>query len=256
MTEREQYPESNLCKVQYSCKNKKLIIFNGPPSSGKDEACKYITENANAVSSIVHITFKQKLTHLTQVIFGVTPEWWEPLYTESGKNIPRDELDGKSQRDALIFVSETIIKPTMGKEYFGKATIKDIVKALDNGHSAVISDGGFIEEMIAIDNEPRINKDDVLVVRCHREGYDFSGDSRSFVNAEDYGFDVIDIWNDGSLERYHSKLEYCFPVIMSDIVDYDAVGTPIYEPQATADFEAYLKYNEIKKSLILNHRSK
>lgn len=240
MTEIEQYPETALKVIQYKSRGKKLIIFNGPPSSGKDEACKYIVKTSNR--NVKHIMFKQKLVQLTQFIFGVTNEWWEPRYTEEGKNVKREELNGFSQREALIFVSETVIKPTLGNDYFGKATVKDIVTFLSEVDASVVSDCGFIEEIDVINNEPSIDKEDVLIVRCHRDGYDFSGDSRSYVDAESYGFDVVDLWNDGDLDRYHDKLGYCFPELLSEPVDWGMMGTPLYQAEATCSFEDYVKW--------------
>ena len=239
MTEYEQYPETPLNKIQSLSKGKKLIIFNGPPSSGKDEACKYIEKHSPR--TVKHIMFKQKLTELTQMIYGVNSEWWNERYTESGKNIPRPELNGLSQRNALIFVSETVIKPNLGNDYFGKATVKDIISFLKNIDTAVVSDCGFIEEIDVIDKEPAIAKEDVLIVRCHRDGYDFSGDSRSYVDAESYGFDVVDLWNDGDLNRYHNKLCYCFYELLSEPCDYDTVGNPIYHAN-TCSFDHFVEW--------------
>lgn len=236
-------PETNLTYIQAMSRNKKVIVFNGPPSSGKDAACEFLTSHKN----IVHITFKRKLIALTQTIFGVGEEWWDERYTTIGKNEPRVELGGRSQRDALIFVSEQVIKPNLGNDYFGRATLIDIAKEIDNNF-VVVSDCGFIEEIITLSESDLIDSEDIMIVRVHRSGYDFSKDSRSYVDAEKYGIVVVDIANDSTLEEYLNKISYCFPRLCSSIVDWDVFGTPIFQNECFYSFEAF---NEAMNSKVL-----
>ena len=112
--------------------------------------------------------------------------------------------------EAMIYVSEVICKPTFGEEYFGQVradSIQDTDKVIVDGSC------GFIEELLPLankyynyDNEI----DNILVVRVHRPGYDFKGDSRGYLKDEDLtqlGFNVVDIYNDGTEEEFLNKVK-------------------------------------------------
>ena len=141
----------------------KVVIFNGPPSSGKDEAAKFIERNAGFDTELV--AFKKKLTELTCMIHGVDPYLWAERYDDH-KEEPWDQLGGLSQRRALQIVSEDVIKPVYGNDYFGKATLKDIITLIENGMRVGISDCGFKEELQTL--LTYFKPEELLLVRTHR----------------------------------------------------------------------------------------
>jgi hypothetical protein len=152
----------------------KVIIFNGPPDSGKDIAAKeskshLIAHNVHAE----HHEFKGQLFKLTKVIYCISDELWDSWYTREGKEIPRPELNGLSCRGALIHTSEKVIKPIFGDEYFGEFAAKYDAPVV------VFSDGGFVSELY-----PLIEKhgfDNIAVVRIYRDGCNFNIDSRDYL---------------------------------------------------------------------------
>lgn len=179
--------------------SKKVIIYNAPPFSGKDEAAA-IQKNEPST----RLMFKEQLINLTALIHGLTRDEFDALYTRELKETPTPIFFGLSPRQALIKVSEEVIKPNYGKDYFGKALATQIEKS--ERDFIEVSDGGFIEEIAPIYDI--INPSDLMIVRIHRPGCNYAGDSRSYLKDEDLHPDthVFDLYNDGSLDEFHGKI--------------------------------------------------
>ncbi len=150
----------------------KLIILNGPPGCGKDTIARLF------VKQLMHteLRFKGELVRVALLIARISEVTWNERYNNRAlKEAPWDLLGGLTQRQYLIKVSEEWIKPVFGKGYFGKALANE---AAALGRDVVVSDGGFIEEVGAViagtDHE-------IHVVRLHRQGFTYEGDSRSYV---------------------------------------------------------------------------
>jgi len=156
-----------------------FLVFNGPPRSGKDQCCSIMRERMN----FSHVSFKEQLIKETINYYGVTHDWFMKTYNDilsDGtpiKEITKQELGGRSRRQALIHVSEDIYKPQYGKEYFGQKLSEN----LNVGSNYCCSDGGFTEEIIPLIN--KFGKKNVFVVQLFRDGSDFSNDSRRYLNA-------------------------------------------------------------------------
>jgi hypothetical protein len=150
------------------------VIFNGPPGSGKDEACHFLKTNYG----YKHLQMKAELFIDTAKHFNVTLEWFMNGYNDRTlKEFPRDELNGLSKRQALIHVSENVMKPKYGKDYYGRKTAEKI----DQVSSYCFSDGGFIEEILPVINT--VGQDKICLVQLYRTGCSFSSDSRNYING-------------------------------------------------------------------------
>lgn len=150
---------------------KTAIILNGMPNTGKDAV-------AN-MTDFVHLRFKSHLVKLALAISGVDPVEWEHRYDiRELKEAPWDQLPfNMSQRQFLIYVSEEVIKPKFGKDYFGKFIADKIDKAYDGVF--IFSDGGFVEEV-----EPLAKVvDHIYIVRLTRTGCSWGSDSRGYINS-------------------------------------------------------------------------
>lgn len=160
---------------------KKAILFNGPPSSGKDTVCNFLMSNFNCN----HTSFKKKLIEIALCVSNLSKKEWDSIYTRDLKEIPDKRLAGMSPRQFLIDISENFIKPKFGKNYFGIMAAKNLEHGIN-----VFSDSGFLEEIEPIIEE--IGKPNILVIRIQREGFDFSGDSRSYLpNIEGIRFEDV-----------------------------------------------------------------
>lgn len=99
---------------------------------------------------------------------------WELRY----KNHPEDAYGtclNLSIREAMIYISEVVMKPRFGDNYFGVAR----AKAIQEGEIAVDSSTGFVEELPPLIE--RLGQENILLIRVHREGATFEGDSRNYI---------------------------------------------------------------------------
>jgi hypothetical protein len=151
-----------------------IIIFNGPPGSGKDEAASYFKR-----CGFKHLSFKYVLFQETISFFGVDEKWFMDGYNDRAvKERPEELLEGMSRREAMIYVSEDITKPALGKDIFGVCVAREI----EDGKDYCISDGGFEEELLPLIN--RVGADNIVLVQLTREGCDYSSDSRRYFNGK------------------------------------------------------------------------
>ena len=175
--------------------NKQVVIFNAPPNAGKDFICNYLMENYFCNKA----EFKGKLRELVKTIYGLTGEQVEWLELRENKELPQEVLGGLSYREAMIDVSERLIKPHYGKDYFAKALLNELVEFTIN----VVSDGGFIEEVEYLAD----NCCDVYVIRIHSSECDFEGDSRAYL-PESAKWKVVDIVNNRDNQFIEDVLTY------------------------------------------------
>lgn len=195
-----------------------IIVFNGPPGTGKDEAC----SRFQSLHGYNHLSFKYELFKATISHFGVTKEWFMAGYNDrSTKERYETEL-GMSRREAMIHVSENVIKPQFGDDYFGKQAASQI----DPEKNYCFSDGGFVSELTPIIN--KVGAERLCIVQLTREGCDFSSDSRRYFDGEMVEQFIIEkettvskshilphkfpirtyrIHNNGNIEQFRSALD-------------------------------------------------
>lgn len=170
-----------------------VVLISGPPGSGKDTLAGFGELHGNLLHmtgemqygsrKVQVIEFKEVLFKLVREHYGVECDQWNDMYRRESKELPNACLGGISPRAAMIHVSQTIIKPKHGKDYFAKCLsheAMDQVKA--NPHLSfvfVVPDCGFQEEVETL--KAAFGAVNVLLVRLHRDGCTFANDSRSYV---------------------------------------------------------------------------
>lgn len=148
-----------------------VVLFNGPPRSGKDTIVENLMSRYRDVSA--HLKLSKPLKQSLKTLFNLSDE--EADYLEQTKDVSSDLLYGLSWRQAQIWLSEEVMKPRFGKDIFGKLLIKD----LDYSKKFIfISDSGFLEEAEAIIRE--VGAKNVIKISLWREGCSFRGDSRRY----------------------------------------------------------------------------
>lgn len=150
-----------------------IILFNGPPGAGKDAAADHFK-----AKGFKHLSFKYQLFKETIKYFDVEEDWFMDGYKNREiKEMATSLLGGFSRREAMIHVSEKVIKPRKGLDYFGKLVADEI-----NIHNDYcISDGGFIDELIPVIN--RVGNENFVLVQLTRDGCDYSSDSRRYFDG-------------------------------------------------------------------------
>ena len=152
----------------------KIIILNAPPGAGKDTIGKLI--EYKAPTKIRVLSFKQPMFEIALAILGAKKygDFIVAYNDREQKEKPHDFLMGMTCRQFMIWISEDVIKPKFGNEYFGKR-FDEIAKESDV--PVICTDGGFPYEVIALIEAGH----EVKMCRLHRRGYSFKNDSRDYI---------------------------------------------------------------------------
>lgn len=203
--------------------SKKVILFNGAPNSGKDASASILKElfGFGAIHAFKDELYKATAKHydvdldqfVTMARDRILKETKSRILVENkGKTLLARIVSfvmnlfsnqGISPRQALIHVSEDLIKPVHGNDFFGKQLANTI--NLSKEEYFFIPDSGFIDEL-----RPLVEAGfEVHVVRIHRDGCTFQNDSRSYMTDEllaEFGLKGIDLYNNGTLEDLKQSL--------------------------------------------------
>ena len=183
----------------------KVILVNGPARSGKDTLAEFLTNGRftsdNSPYYFPHQTYPFKFA-------GVMHQLWKDIFLNiTEEDDFNDWVDGSrknethpflgcSYREAMIDFSENYIKPRYGINFFGRLTAEEIAqsqKFFKEDIVAVVSDSGFKEEAVSIIE--KFGAENVLLVKLYRDGYSFNGDSRNYIDLEEFGVKTVEIEN-------------------------------------------------------------
>lgn len=184
-----------------------VVIMNGPPSSGKDDAAQFLVNKIKSFNNnAVHKEVKENLFRAVKSAYGVPEDVWDELYQRENKELPSYYLvnNGRpiSPRQAMINMSEDVLKPLFGKTVFGKMAANSVVENAIN----VFSDGGFVEEAICLAD--RVGEVNTLIIQIERQGYTFEGDSRGYITLPNVK--CVRIVNNGTLDEFHANVWKAF----------------------------------------------
>ncbi len=162
---------------------RKIILFNGPPRSGKDTATDFAMKHLGKRG--IHYRFAAPLKDATHSLFGLkVPR----EYFDECKNTPSPLFLGLSPRQAYIWMSEEAVKPKFGKDFFAKVAVHSIAQRIIESKKTdgvvVISDCGFAEEVAALIEA--FGQENVALVHIKRPGTDFTNDSRSYIKIDGF----------------------------------------------------------------------
>lgn len=204
---------------------RKVILLNGPPGSGKDtiaEAMLKFWQYPDARPLVTsagfkmdlpnrpdrrRVSFKSKLIDIAVIIAKKVRRCdWDHRYTDRKlKEQPWNKLplikesgEHHSQRSWLIYVSEDIIKPTMGQSYLGDAALLEVLSIQEQ--VTIFSDSGFEGEILPFIEVPR-DEMDIFLIRLYRKGCTFEGDSRYYLRTRNRYNLTFDLHNNGTVEE-------------------------------------------------------
>lgn len=223
--------------------NKTIVIFNAPPNSGKDVSADYLHEY---FQSGQRLSFKEALYEDTAKHFNVDIKDLTDYHSDRElKEVPSSmfpkykkhplkqyffallfiigavfnnrylmSLGYYSSREALIHVSEDIMKPKYGQDYYGLKVLDKVSNSSERYSFA--SDGGFAFEILPLLDTGY----QVVVAQLERSGVTFEGDSRTLLNEDDFkdysNIKFTTITNNGSLdELYENIREFAFDLVLN-----------------------------------------
>ena len=197
-----------------------VIMFNGPPRSGKDSACEIIMEHFPEVH---YAYFKEVLYEETAKILGLNFTFWARVCQNNNlKDLPMLDLTpGKASglmtpRDILIYLAEKVLKPQHGVDFIARktaSTIVDLIKLQreQSNEAAVIvvPDLGFDYEIDTF--REMLPNAHVISVAVYRPGFTFEGDSRNYVKDPNHN-----IFNEFNLEEFnHTVLDLFKEIVLN-----------------------------------------
>jgi hypothetical protein len=171
--------------------DKKVIIFNGPPQSGKDTATIMASNFLAGKTSnggyqrmmIEHLKFADPLKAAAHQLFGIpySCNYYEKNFGNSWKDSPQIEFYGLKPRDVYIALSEDFAKKIGGVTFFGRIAARRI--GLDKVSNVFIfSDGGFVDEIVPVIST--VGVQNVIIIELYRDGTSFDGDSRNYIGDQ------------------------------------------------------------------------
>lgn len=162
---------------------RKVMLFNGPPRSGKSLA-------ADAVRSFVQINrawmyprvmdFAEPLKKAAHSLFCVFHPWdyYDSKEAAHLKSLASGDFLGLSPREAYIALSEEFLKPKFGNEVMGFLMRKKMIQERSTQFFS-IANSGFVDELRPIVD--LVGQRNIHIVEIHAAGKTFEGDSRSYI---------------------------------------------------------------------------
>lgn len=174
--------------------DKKVVILNAPPNSGKDYFVEQLKERGiHEIGGLEwhHQEMKSAPVEMVKLFYNLTDYGVEFLSSRENKEIPSSTLGLKSWREAVIHVSEDVVKPVLGKDVFGMVAAKKLKYGIN-----IFTDGGFEEEITPIVDE--VGEDNIIIIKIEREGSSFEGDSRNWLDIEGVSGVTVKNYDDDS----------------------------------------------------------
>jgi len=187
----------------------KIILLNGPKLSGKDTLADLIVKK----NDYTKMQFKDRLYDIGAKIAGIRLRHYIELCTDRvTKEVACEGLGYKSPRQHLIHVSEEVIKPLFGEDYFGEYLAEEIDCGYNYGWSGVVvSDSGFETELSSIISgmlDKCGTTYEIHVVRLYKNGCTFEGDSRDYLSDNEGFLQYHDITVvDGDIEGTYEYIQ-------------------------------------------------
>lgn len=198
--------------------NLPLFVFvNGPPESGKSTLCRLLAES---LPSVWRESFAEPIRAMILTTFF--PDQGPIDYSidlrdanvKAAQLLPLAGIEPSVQhgiimdltvRAAMINWSENYMKRFFGDEIFGKLAYRRCQEQAHFYDTFLFDDSGFVPEAQFIIDQ--VGAARCALIRLHREGTSFAGDSRGYIQLP---CQSIDLQNDGSPTDLLRQVEAVF----------------------------------------------
>lgn len=194
-----------------------FLFINGPAGSGKDTLAKLI---AAAEPGAYIESFAEPIRSMIYSVFF--PNDGPITYTHDLRDqkvkaspMPYPAFDAyyhtKEQkhytiRQEMIAFSEEYMKRRYGPMVFGKLLWDRVQEQAMFSKHFLIADSGFVPEAEYLIS--KVGPQNCALIRLHREGCTYSGDSRGYIELSDVT--AIDMQNNGSLDDLLQQVKVAF----------------------------------------------
>lgn len=168
-----------------------IILLNGPPRVGKDTIGAALSGLFSQDFHVVQRKISKILKEETHRHYHLVWEDGTPYtfnHYEDMKDTPLPEFDGRTPREAYIHLSEDIMKPSRGKDIFGRLILKELQQDEQDARTkgkrlmVILTDSGFMDEILPISDY--FGAKNLLLFQLYRIGTGFAGDSRSYLDPK------------------------------------------------------------------------
>jgi hypothetical protein len=180
----------------------KIFLINGPAGSGKDTAANELAEYFSGRVAKFATPLKDAAT---AIYCGNDRAVFDSFDTFEMKKVPHERFFGKTCREVQIAISEQFLKLIHDDNVFGNILAQKIEDKRDQNFPVFVSDSGFRPEAEVLVR--KFGPESIVLIRLHREGYTFEGDSRGYINLDDLGVKSFDVNNpEGDVKGFYSRL--------------------------------------------------
>jgi hypothetical protein len=181
----------------------KIFLLNAPPRAGKDTAANYLADYTGGKV----VKFAEPLKAAAAAIyFGGDRVAFDKYDSAELKDTPQAVFFGSTCRQVQIALSENLLKPLHGQTVFGEILAQTIKREAAKGvEFFFVSDSGFKPEAEVLIRE--FGAEQVTLIRAHRDGCTFQGDSREYINLDDRFVNSFDVENpSGSVDVFYERI--------------------------------------------------
>ena len=194
--------------------DKKIVLLNGPPRSGKDTVSNLLFEYFKKESvKVEQCKFAQPIKDFVRQFYFRGDQYLFDWYDNIEKDTAFPVLYGKTCREIQIAFAETFLKQLHGQEIFGHLAIKRL--SMSDNDIFIFSDCGFIEECIPLLDS--FKKENIYLIKLYRENCSFSNDSRNYIKDDCFSCSNLDfIYNNGTLkdlEKYTLEIPFLSSIL-------------------------------------------
>ncbi len=161
----------------------KVVLFNGPPRSGKDTIARALTDRLENNYKVCTVKFADAIKGPVAQMFNLTDEEYDFYFETDAKDKPQDRFFGFTPRAVLISFSEEWAKKLFGEKIFGQILGRrvSLERNLVEADLVFVTDCGFAPEIEGFfEYHGSMNTGLFRVVRGKCS---FKGDSRRYVDT-------------------------------------------------------------------------
>lgn len=188
-------------------KNRKRVVFlNGPPGCGKDAVASHLVPYLSFHSMKFAAPLKRMVAGLLDLDLFTIEKYKNDEFsllcreTEIENGTFGSRLFSYGEKDTIrrlhIRISEEFLKPIYGDTFLGRLAARELLRS--SYTLAVFTDSGFDREADPIIR--KVARENTILIRLHRDGCTFKGDSRSYL-PDNLAGATRDIENNGHISH-------------------------------------------------------